>query len=322
MYRDLDRIKLIKFFTFVPLARIELASLVPETSTLSIKLQRLKQHYDIMLVVDIQEIKDWQKIPNLKSLLDLSSPPKNLYYQGHLNLNIFNNCVAMVGSRRTTDYGQRVVEKIVPQLVSQGKTVVSGFMYGVDQNAHRVCAENGGKTIAVLGWGISYKLSSEDARLAKKIIENGGILLSEWKDQKPMLWTFPTRNRLVAALATEIIVVEAAEKSGSLITARIGNRLKRTIWAVPGPITSKTSVGTNSLIATGQAKMWLSTPQAVPITYDDPILQVLDNQAQTADELARNLKLPIGEIGAKLSMLLLSGTILEKGGKYFLADVS
>ncbi|HBQ50774.1 hypothetical protein A3B42_03395 [Candidatus Daviesbacteria bacterium RIFCSPLOWO2_01_FULL_38_10] len=277
-----------------------------------------------MIDVDYQKVEDWQKLKELKNLLDLSNPPKKLYFQGIWNKGIFANCVAVVGSRKMTDYGARVIEKIIPQLIAQGQTVASGFMYGVDQYAHRVCVESGGKTIAVLGWGIKQKLAGEDLKLAKKIIESGGLVLSEWEDQQGTLWTFPLRNRIVAALCQEVIVVEAAENSGSLITARAAAKLKKTIWAVPGPITSKTSRGTNRLIAGGKAKMWLGENSIqLPLAQNsDPLLQILDAEALTADELARKLKLPVSGIGAELSILLLSGQIIEKGGKYYIADAN
>lgn len=272
--------------------------------------------------MDYQEIDDWQKIPELQKLCDLSTPPKNIYFKGGWNPKIFENCVALVGSRKMTDYGQRTIEKIVPGIVQQRKTIVSGFMYGVDQYTHQVCVDMGGKTIAVLGWGINRKLADEDLKLADKIIKTGGILMSEWESQVPTHWTFPARNRIIAALCEDVIIVEAAEQSGSLITARIANSLKRTLWAVPGPITSRTSYGTNNLIAMGFAKIWLGTITQPPPLADDPILQMLDREALTADELARNLQLPISEVGAKLSILLLSSQVKEIGGKYYIADAS
>ncbi len=266
---------------------------------------------------------DWKKYPTLKNLRDLSTPPKNLYIIGNFDPLIFENCVSLVGSRRMTDYGSRVIEKIIPQLLSQKQTIVSGFMYGVDQYAHQVCVEDGGKTIAVLGWGINTKLTGEDLKLAQKIIRTGGLLISEWKDQKAAHWTFPARNRIVAALSSEVIIVEAAQNSGSLITARFAQRLKRKLWAIPGPITSKTSYGTNNLIAQGLAKMWLpQSQQTLPLTTDDPILQALDQEALTADEMARKLTIPVAEVGAALSLLLISDQVLEKGGKYYINDAS
>lgn len=204
-----------------------------------------------------QKIIGWPKHSELSRLLDLNNPPKEIYFSGKWNSKIFKNCVAVIGSRRMTEYGRKVVEKIIPQLVSQKQTIISGFMYGVDQYAHQVCLENGGKTIAVLGWGINHKLKGFDLKLAQKIVKNKGLLLSEWENQQPSYWTFPARNRLVAALSKKVIVVEAAEKSGSLITVKIATRLKREIWAVPGPITNRFSAGTNILIASGKAKMYL-----------------------------------------------------------------
>ncbi|MBI4035913.1 DNA-protecting protein DprA [Candidatus Daviesbacteria bacterium] len=271
-----------------------------------------------------QQLENWQKIPELKSLFDLTTAPKQLYYCGALNPKIFKHCVSVVGSRKMTDYGSRVIEKIIPSLVAEGKTVVSGFMYGVDQYAHRICAESGGKTIAVLGWGINTPLAGEDLKLAKKIIDQGGILLSEWETQRAAHWTFPARNRVVAALSSEIIIVEAAEKSGSLITAALASKLKRKLWAVPGPITSRTSKGTNQLISSGKAQMWLGKPAQITFlnTDNDPIIDILLSEALSADEIAHKLKSPVSETGAKLSILLLSGQVLEKGGKYYIADAN
>lgn len=268
--------------------------------------------------MDYKQVADWQTIPCLSKLKDLSTPPKQLFISGKFEPSLFNNCVGIVGSRQMTGYGARVVEKIIPQLVSQGKTIVSGFMYGVDQYAHRLCAASGGKTIAVLGWGISKPLTGEDLKLANLITQNGGILLSEWDNQQATHWTFPSRNRIIAALSDEIIVVEAAQKSGSLITAKFASSLKRPLWAVPGPITSKTSQGTNSLISTGKAKVWLDYQPAPMTNTSDPIIALLQTEALSADELCLKLNLPIHELGSKLSILLLTGHVLEKNGKYYI----
>lgn len=272
--------------------------------------------------MDYQELKNYQKIPCLQKLAALSTPPKHLYFAGRWNPDIWGYCVAVVGSRKMTDYGARVVEKIIPQLVAQKQTVVSGFMYGVDQYSHKICIESGGQTVAVLGWGINTKLTGGDLQLAKKIVSSGGLILSEWEEQKGAHWTFPARNRIVAALCQEVIIVEAAADSGSLITARLASKLGKKLWAVPGPITSRTSAGTNNLIASGQAQMWLGTTNPNPPVNNHPILDVLVNEALTADEVARKLNWPVAEIGAQLSLLLLSGTVLEKGGKYYITESS
>ena len=266
-----------------------------------------------------RRVENWKKLPELARLRDLSNPPRELYVSGKWNPDIFTSCVAIVGSRRMTDYGRRVIEKIVPRLVFEKKTIVSGFMYGVDQYAHEVCMENGGKTIAVLGWGIARPLEGTDRKIAARIISSGGLLLSEWEDQQATLWTFPVRNRIVAALSEDIIVVEAAVKSGSLITANIARKLKRKLWAVPGPITSRLSGGTNMLIAEGYARMWQGDPPRIQMKkIDDPLLSVLEGDGLTANEIARKLGKPVAEIGAQLSLLSVTGQLNEKGGKYYL----
>ena len=257
----------------------------------------------------------------ISALNDLKNPPKKLYYKGKWDRNLFTKCVAVVGSRKITEYGRRVIEKLVPHLVQDRTTIVSGFMYGVDKEAHKECLRVGGRTIAILGWGIEWDgMDREDQKLLSEI-EKNGLVISEWKDQKPTLWTFPTRNRIVASISQEIIVVEAAVKSGALITAAIAHRLGRKVWAVPGPITSGVSEGTNQLIAEGLAEMWL--PQAqLRLTVqspDNPILQLLANETLTASEIARKLERPIDEVGAELSVLVLSDELTEREGKY---DVS
>lgn len=267
-----------------------------------------------------KKISDWKKLPELAHLTDLQNPPRELYYCGKWNPGIFDSCVAIVGARRMTDYGRRVIEKMIPRLVFEKKTIVSGFMYGVDQYAHKVCVENGGKTIAVLGWGITHPLDGADKKLAESIISSGGLLISEWEDQKPTLWTFPVRNRIVAALSEDIIVVEAAVKSGSLITANIARKLKRRLWAVPGEITSRTSSGTNTLIDQGYAKMWLGdTPQQLPI-MKDPLVQLIQEEVLTANDIARKLGKPVSDIGAQLSLLTVTGQLIERGGKYYVSE--
>ncbi len=267
-----------------------------------------------------KNVENWRKLSELAKLKDLSNPPRDVYVAGTWSPDIFTSCVAIVGSRRMTDYGRRVIEKIVPRLVFEKKTIVSGFMYGVDQYAHEVCMASGGKTIAVLGWGITQELTGTDRKIADRIISSGGLLLSEWKDQKPTLWTFPIRNRIVAALSDDIIVVEAAVKSGSLITANIARKLKRRLWAVPGEITSRISSGANLLIDQGYARMWLGdTPQQIPI-MKDPLVALVQEEVLTANDIARRLGKPVSEIGAQLSLLTVSGQLVERGGKYYVSE--
>ncbi len=224
--------------------------------------------------------------------------------------------MTIVGSRRMTDYGKRVIEKIVPQLVQDGWTIVSGFMYGVDQYVHNTCIESGGRTIAVLGWGIDQETDT-------KIINSGGLLLSLWKDQKGTLWTFPARDRVMAAIGHELIVIEAGVKSGSLITAEMAYKLKKPIWAVPGPITSSVSAGTNQLIADGKAKIYQYHPLNPPLNLrggnpqEGEILDLISDQGLDVSEIARRLGRSASDIGSELTMLMLRGEVEEREGKYY-----
>lgn len=249
--------------------------------------------------------------------------PKELYYRGEWDAKLFEKCVGIVGSRRITSYGVRVLEKMVPALVNEGYTIVSGFMYGVDQTAHRLAIECGGKTIGVLGWGINEPLYGEEKQLASKM-----LLISEWKDLKGALWTFPRRNRIIAALSQRLYVIEAAVKSGSMISVEWAEKLSREIWAVPGPITSKVSEGTNKLIADGRARMWtldkfsgFRNQVTVGSTNNAEIYIYLQNEALTVDELVRKTGRSADELGAELTMGMLKGDISEIDGKYFLTDM-
>lgn len=267
-------------------------------------------------------MEDWREREELELLRGVRPAVEQLWYRGEYRPELMKECVAVVGSRRMTEYGRRVLEKLIPQLVFEGKTIVSGFMYGVDQYAHKLTMDNGGKTVAVLGWGIRERLAASDLRLAEGILKSGGILLSEWESQPALLWTFPYRNRIVAGLATDIYVIEGGRKSGSLITAGWANKLSRRLWAVPGPITSKVSEGTNYLIATGKAKAWLGSESRVVNSElrknsKDPLINLLVNEEMTADEVARKLKRPVAEVGAQLSLLTLAGELKERKGKYY-----
>ncbi|HSW89408.1 MAG TPA: DNA-processing protein DprA [Patescibacteria group bacterium] len=266
-------------------------------------------------------IKKWQEKPELHKLHDLPDPPKKLFCRGTYDPKIFQKCSAVVGSRRMTNYGRQVIDQIVPKLVLEGKTIVSGFMYGVDQYAHDVTIQNGGKTIAVLGWGINIPFEEADEKLAAEIISHDGLFFSEWEDQRATLWTFPMRNRIVVALCSEVIVIEAAVKSGSLITAKIANKLKRKLWAVPGPITSKTSAGTNALIADGEAIMWagIQMKNESDKKSSDPLLKALQNEPLTTNELARTLHKSVSEVGAQLSLFAITGEVIEREGKYYVS---
>ena len=178
--------------------------------------------------------------PRYPSLLkQISDPPKQLYYKGEWQDDIFENCLAVVGSRRMTTYGKQIAERLVSEIASREITIVSGFMYGIDATSHKAAVDIGGKTIAVMPCGIELVHPEYQVKLYDEILENKGLIISEYNGNLlPTNWTYPRRNRLVAGLSKAVMVVEAGEKSGSLITANFARKFKRKIFAVPGPLTS------------------------------------------------------------------------------------
>ena len=264
------------------------------------------------------------KFPKL--LMQIKPPVKELYSHGEIDETIFDRCLAVVGSRKMTTYGETLLEKFIPLLVDAGITIVSGFMYGVDRKAFDLTLECGGKTIAVLGWGLGCEKLPE---------RPGALFLSEYKEAaKPQLWMFPRRNRIVAGLSTGVWVVEAGGGSGSLITADFAVRYKRQLFATPGPITSRMSMGTNQLIQSGLAKMVLSPSDILsalgwksklqdtgvtPVSHNsssEPILRLLQVEPLIADEIANRLNLSPEELSKQLAMYQLKGLIEEIDGKY------
>lgn len=255
----------------------------------------------------------------------------NLFYKGNIDLLLDDSPkLAIVGSRRMTEYGQRVIEKWMPELVEKNITIISGFMYGVDQAAHRACLDNGGKTIAVLGWGIDWQVEKVDEDLYHKISEVNGLILSEYEGTtKPQLYFFPQRNRIVAGIADAVLVVEGALKSGSLITARLANQFGKKLLAVPGQVTSRVAEGTNGLIRDGKARAVLGVddilkemgllPGQLKLSIDhieDPLVSLLADGERSVDEMSRILKLSVGEVLGKLTQLALAGLVTESEGKY------
>lgn len=187
-------------------------------------------------------------------LLNIDNKPAFIYVRGKLE-NLYGDNIAIVGSRNSSSYGRYVAKKIGKELAEKNINIVSGLALGIDKYAHLGCLESSlGKAIAVLGTGVSneeiYPLQNK--KVFERILENNGTIISEFKlSTKPEKYNFPLRNRIISGLSSKIIVVEAEEHSGSLITADYGLEQGKDIFAVPGNITSKTSVGTNKLIEEG-----------------------------------------------------------------------
>jgi DNA processing protein len=239
-----------------------------------------------------------------------------------------------------TRYGREVVDKFVSDFVLNGTTTISGFMYGVDTEVHQKTVDYGGHTIAVFGCGLDVIYPAENEKLYKEIIKTGGSIVSEYEDNaKPHLWKFPQRNKIVAGLASlGVLVIEAGENSGSLVTAKIAKKMGKKVWAVPGPINSSVSVGCNELIKSGNATMATSVSDILKIenlklkirdeknvvtnktSMEYKICKTLEVEPSDIDEIAQKLGENVVEIGSTLSILGIKGLITESGGKYYLLN--
>lgn len=194
---------------------------------------------------------------NLRNIYD---PPKKLYVLGNFKI-LKEKAIAIVGSRKATEYGKKVAFQISQELTKENINIVSGLAIGIDTYAHlgAISIQNQAGTIAVLGSGIDVIYPKENTELARKIIQTGGCIVSEYPlGTKPNKINFPQRNRIISGLSDGVVVVEASEKSGSLITAEFGIEQGKEIFAVPGNIDNSLSKGTNKLIQDG-AKMILSS---------------------------------------------------------------
>jgi DNA processing protein len=184
------------------------------------------------------------------SLTNIPDPPYILYIRGTLTP-ADANAVALVGSRHCTDYGRRVAARLAAGLVRAGVTVVSGLARGIDGAAHRAALQAGGRTLAVLAGGLSRIYPPEHADLGREIETSGAVLTETSMEQKPLAGLFPVRNRIISGLSKIIVLIEAAQKSGALITASHAADQGRTVMAVPGSVDAPSSGGTHELIRKG-----------------------------------------------------------------------
>jgi DNA processing protein len=196
--------------------------------------------------VDILTLRD-REYPDL--LKEIPDPPAVLYKKG--SLNIGENTLAVIGSRKATFAGMNLAEKIANTVSSLGITVVSGLARGIDASAHKGALSERGSTIAVLGCGIDICYPAENSRLFERIGEDGLLLTEYGPGDPPLQYHFPERNRIIAGLSRGVLVVEASERSGSLITARLGLEYGREVMAVPGSIFGDEHRGANKLIKQG-----------------------------------------------------------------------
>jgi len=247
-----------------------------------------------------------------RALRDLSAPPSVLFALGRTEL-LQDPGVAIVGSRRATAYGRRVARRLGARLAGEGRCVVSGMAMGIDAAAHRGALP--GPTAAVLGSGVDVVSPPRNERLYRAIVEKG-VAVSEYAPGvRAEPHHFPTRNRIIAALAADVVIVEASRRSGALITAGIALDLGREVHAVPGPIDRPTSEGTNRLIADGagvivdagldDAFAHSAPPPEEPGLRE--LLEVVPAAPVTAEEVALAAGRPVEEVATSLTVLEIRG---------------
>jgi len=310
------------------------------------KRERVNKIYELMTKHNIKMINIFDdKYPyNLKQIYD---PPIALYYKGKFELDDF--AIAIVGSRRTTNYGSFSAKKLAYDLSLRGVQIVSGLARGIDSIAHEGCLAAGGKTVAVLGCGLDTIYPPENTKLYEDIIKSDGLVISEYPPGMPPLQhNFPARNRIISGISSGVLVVEAAKRSGSLITACYALEQGREVFAIPGNIDCAYSRGTNQLIKDG-AKMVLCAEDVLEefnyieiidnsdiqndlskthsktnfsifkglSTEEIRIVKIISNGIHNIDEIIERSNIPTKEVNNILFMLEMKGVITQLPGKTF-----
>ena len=277
--------------------------------------------------------------PLLKSIYD---PPPILYIKGKA-LNTIALPLAVVGTRTPSEYGKLVAERLCLKLASAGFSIISGLARGIDTLAHKAALSAGADTIAVFGCGLGHTYPPENINLRKKIVEQGAILSEFPVFMRPDRNNFPARNRILSGLALGTVVVEAAEKSGALITADFALEQGREVFAIPGNITSPKSKGTNNLIKSG-AKL-VDSPESIleellpalgeslkaqidnvesKILLDNDeekkIFSLLSLEGRHIDNLIENSNLSPAQVSATLLQMELRGIVRQLSGKMYISN--
>lgn len=269
-------------------------------------------------------------------LKQIPDQPELLYMEGELPPEdaIY---LAVVGARRFTTYGKEACERIIGGLNNKNRqfVIVSGLAIGIDGIAHKAALKSGLKTIAIPGSGLDDKVlhPSSNRKLSKEILESGGCLISELDWGMPAgVHTFPSRNRIIAGMSHAVLVIEAAEKSGTLITADLATQYNRDVFAVPGSIFSQNSTGTNKLIKAGAAlitsaeDIWdaFGLPREkenlklnLVLEPNEEKIYSLLGEPTGRDELIRKTGLPPAKANSAITMMLLNGVIKQSGGEVY-----
>ena len=266
-------------------------------------------------------------------LTEIPDPPKQLYVRGTLPPHDSYAYVAVVGSREYTPYGKQVCERLIRGLAGYPVVIVSGLALGIDGIAHKAALDTGLHTVAIPGSGLSDRVlyPASHRPLARTILEHGGALLSEFPDDfKPRKESFPQRNRIMAGISRAVLVIEATERSGTLITARLAMDYNRDVFAVPGPIHAETSKGPHMLIKSGAAVITSSediltalhiaseertfNTQPLFLSPEEQLLFHILKQPLPRDQVVRNLTMSASEANSLLASLEIKGYIEERLG--------
>jgi DNA processing protein len=287
---------------------------------------------DIVLVTEDEEAYPWP-------LLEIPDAPFLLYIRGNYDFGGKAPLLAVVGSRKLSGYGKEATEKLVAPLAQAGVTIVSGLAFGIDKVAHETALRAGGKTIAVLGSGIHAEgiTPTSHKRLGLDITQSGALISEFPPATIPGPGNFPLRNRIIAGLCVGTIVIEAAEKSGSLITARLALDYNREVFAVPGSIFSSASSGTNGLLKQGAQLITSSKDilEALLLTgassnetspllaslspAEQKIVALLKQESFHINALAKHSRLPVNEVSSLLLMLELKSVVKHIGNQTYIA---
>lgn len=305
------------------------------------RLVAIREKVDLSLLWDQMQAKGIQVLTWLdegypQRLKEIDQPPPVLYLRGEL-LPEDAWAVAIVGTRRVTPYGRQVTEEIASYLASNGITVVSGLARGVDAIAHNAALRAGGRTLAVLGSGVDRIYPPENRALAEQMIQRGAVMSDYVPGTPPESSNFPPRNRIISGLSMAVVVIEAGETSGALITAEFAAEQGREIFAVPGNILAPQSKGTNKLIQQGALPLLSASDimQALNLTRvgqqkaarkalpaDDLEAKLLDTMGEQplhVDEIRNQTGLPVEKVSATLIMMELKGMVRQVGNMHYVA---
>ena len=278
----------------------------------------------------------WEDSDYPARLKEIAAPPPVLYLWGRMEATD-DVCVAVVGTRRPSAYGQQVARQLAGELARAGLTIVSGLARGIDAIAHRAALDAGGRTLAVLGSGIDIVYPPEHRKLAEEITGSGAVITDYCLGRQPEAVNFPARNRIISGLSLAVVVVEAGDSSGALLTADFAAEQGREVLAVPGSIYSRASSGCNRLIQNGARPLLSPTDvvealdlevtirqgearQSLPEDgVERQVLAALTQEPTHVDDVAARCGLPISQTSACLTMLELKGRARQVGGMSFVA---